>query len=1168
MPNALHSYNTKKQRQYQGLNEKKTYLYDTSLLSPNYFNLSNIPTILTAGKNVFKLKANNQTLKIGSNILVEALDQNGNTIYTETSDYIDRNNNRVIILYIYADTPPGISKLTILGQATIDLISAPGQIKPIPSEWLKSYNIKWTYSINVNPLKRNESEIIFQTEPKVILSEVFKKQNVFQYIKCNVDEVLSGNISYYNSLSHYGLSYTNIPNIMQGATNFGSYQTLYTKYSNGIESKAGTNVQEFRNSETPLNQTSNLPTKPATNNSFDSKHGMAYNNISSPTLILNQLNPAHPFRFFKDMEGGIINIDQPLTSIVDLPENYSFVSNDDAPYNAVITKVLNANTIFVNKPYTRSIIGNGKNVIQQLTFNKFIPSQFEVTYSSKYITNESEAYRNFAVVDMANLNTLSGDIFRIKPYVRSITDASDFVPMTDVILESTNILITTSSYAINEPLGVFQNQQFINSYWDVYSSSIEQAQLTYDNIELIDGCKISSTSTPLSSGYWEMTHISQSNVTLYKNNLYKISFNIVGYSENSNTPELLIICSGSAFDNDNKDNFTGGYIGKIKLNNPFNIYKDLTFDIIPDRDGDAQIKFFIKGGTWILSNIQLFALKEDGFSPSNTSFLIPLKPIWDGDVLDFKFEFYDYKGNMCNQILYINNVKFDNGYSHYMQGNYNLITGSAWVGKQPNTGLQITGQSSGIIKSVGYLGYQDAIHGGAPGFILWSGSFVLDATGSYPTSYSGVGIELHGGTHTGSKMHALHFDTDTGILQITGSIVATDAVFQDYAIADYLGSRILVISDSNKINYLFDFTYSNLSWSYLDLSAAYTDSGMFIRFETYPNYPLTHMLVPAMYSFMDNQVGGDITLEFIDNKPIADRTYFATLTGSFIGTDYVPQVPLLVQSNAIRNYSGSLVYGGFNELSDISSSIMDWTGSYSKLLSGRRNARYIWTKGSSGFGITSATNYDKTSFALLNATITKQTGTRRNDWIPPQNIFYSDALASASTTIGFDISTGLNYLNISGTLTAPVPPQYDYESLYFSFIVPEYIIDSKVTCYLYCLSPHITDSNNRIIFQNPQISAISASIDGMIASFPAALNNISTTGIPIINPIQNIITAGWIKFFSGYVNSGDICHCMTNIRLLNIPDAQLYGIRIAYDTNTWKDYGGFDSPNNQGGTIL
>jgi hypothetical protein len=156
----------RKEAVYKGLQFTPVYFEDTSLTSPDYFQISEFPTRLTAGKNLFKLRGNPFNLKLGGILGIEILDYNGDPIYHEVVDYIDEDKSRVIAIYIYEDTSPGDCTVTLLAEA----VTINGQ--SVPSEWQGKSNIRWSRTVPVNPNVSNVSEIIFETVPEVTVQEL------------------------------------------------------------------------------------------------------------------------------------------------------------------------------------------------------------------------------------------------------------------------------------------------------------------------------------------------------------------------------------------------------------------------------------------------------------------------------------------------------------------------------------------------------------------------------------------------------------------------------------------------------------------------------------------------------------------------------------------------------------------------------------------------------------------------------------------------------------------------------------------------------------------------------------------------------------------------------------------------------------------------------------
>jgi hypothetical protein len=155
----------RKEAVYKGLEFIDVYFEDTSLTSPEYFQITEFPTRLTAGKNLFKLRGHPTNLRVGGVLNLEVLDYNGDPIYHEVIDYIDEDKSRVIAIYVYEETSPGDCTVTLICEAqTINNA-------PVPQEWQGRPNVKWKRSIPVNPNVSNDSEIIFSKLPEITVSE-------------------------------------------------------------------------------------------------------------------------------------------------------------------------------------------------------------------------------------------------------------------------------------------------------------------------------------------------------------------------------------------------------------------------------------------------------------------------------------------------------------------------------------------------------------------------------------------------------------------------------------------------------------------------------------------------------------------------------------------------------------------------------------------------------------------------------------------------------------------------------------------------------------------------------------------------------------------------------------------------------------------------------------
>ena len=171
----------RKEAVYTGLEYIPVYFEDTSLTSPDYFQISEFPIRLTSGKNLFKLRGHPTNLRVGGYLNVEVLDYNGNPIYHEVINFIDQDKSRVIAIYIYEDTSPGDCTITLVAEA------ATINNQPVPTDWQGRANVKWSRKVAINPTVSNDSEIIFESLPEITVSE---------QVATHLDRVYSGSIQF------------------------------------------------------------------------------------------------------------------------------------------------------------------------------------------------------------------------------------------------------------------------------------------------------------------------------------------------------------------------------------------------------------------------------------------------------------------------------------------------------------------------------------------------------------------------------------------------------------------------------------------------------------------------------------------------------------------------------------------------------------------------------------------------------------------------------------------------------------------------------------------------------------------------------------------------------------------------------------------------------------
>jgi hypothetical protein len=156
------------------LSKYQTFINDTN---PNseYFRITEFNETLSGGKCGFLIEGTPH-LKETTEIKMEVLDVEGNTIYFEPGNGIPEyyeGTSILVSIHIYNDTPIGIGKITILGEAKTYKDSNGATVK-VPKEWDGVYNVKWEKEFKINKLLLNEDKVRFYKRPLITIDEIVK----------------------------------------------------------------------------------------------------------------------------------------------------------------------------------------------------------------------------------------------------------------------------------------------------------------------------------------------------------------------------------------------------------------------------------------------------------------------------------------------------------------------------------------------------------------------------------------------------------------------------------------------------------------------------------------------------------------------------------------------------------------------------------------------------------------------------------------------------------------------------------------------------------------------------------------------------------------------------------------------------------------------------------
>ena len=243
---------------------------------------------------------------------------------------------------------------------------------------------------------------------------------------------------------------------------------------------------------------------------------------------------------------------------------------------------------------------------------------------------------------------------------------------------------------------------------------------------------------------------------------------------------------------------------------------------------------------------------------SSVSFKVPIPTEQLNDPKTLKLQFLNVDGEKSDTELIQPDIVFKGG-NVYIAGDQSLITGSFHIGNSVGTGIEMSGHSSGYLKSVGYQGMTSASLGKGPGgFLIWSGSGNLQVG---VDQYPGVGMEMVSAGGSSSFFFTTH---DGGNLK-----VITDEFFigtEDTQFISGSNGNIEISSsffhlnpkDSEAIIGGFVITPTAISSSQFDTSASVSVPKLALKSNgqiTGSNVLIQRLLDGDFYTLFDTNVG-------------------------------------------------------------------------------------------------------------------------------------------------------------------------------------------------------------------------------------------------------------------------------------------------------------------------
>ena len=154
-----------------------------------YFQILEAPNVLPPGRSSILINGSD-FLKQHTEILVELLDINDDTIYANPIHNVLEGTSRRIGVEVYQSTPSGEATLTVLGEIDPEKVDF-----VIPDEFIGVYNVRFQKTFTVDPSSQNNVPIHFVKQPQIgvtekIIKTITPSEGVF-----GVNTVVSGSIS-------------------------------------------------------------------------------------------------------------------------------------------------------------------------------------------------------------------------------------------------------------------------------------------------------------------------------------------------------------------------------------------------------------------------------------------------------------------------------------------------------------------------------------------------------------------------------------------------------------------------------------------------------------------------------------------------------------------------------------------------------------------------------------------------------------------------------------------------------------------------------------------------------------------------------------------------------------------------------------------------------------
>lgn len=622
-------------RQGNGLKEysKRVTFIDTDQYSKNFFRVLDFPDRLYVGKNSFRISGNPDNLVKGSKIYIDIVDANGNIIYHEILNVVNKDQSRTVVAYVYTDTPTGDATIYIAGRVGADPRTGMAigySNSPSDPDYKDVPNIMWIGKSAVVSNKQNNTEVFFTKEPKVYFSETLAE---FKDIN---DSSRSTTLTYQQSASYMSMKSRPMPKQFSGGSVFND------EYVDGSERLKRIPIVDSENKLVESQESKQLP------------EYTALTTIESSNNIFN-----------RSMVGGSIRVTNISVDAIAPKDSVSILGVND--YSASIVKVISPTIAQVDRPFIqtyryKSTDGTQKDIV----LNTFVN---QPSWSIDYYDNNKQLIglktsESFVNLEFVDLEPAAGTVDRVNISYKPVGTIGDFTDLGDYRIKTQNILIDPIAYnltldqgLVNKEIGFPESSAEVSLYWTANAHATASIlNFKFDDVMISNGIRCDWVNAQ-ENAYVTIKPSDSYSIMSAKNTEYKLKFS-TAFISNSDwaSPFLDVYISGSTTVSDIipqryspnpiKNPELGTYIGTVTSKKGI-LQESEMFFITKERKPIKPI-FVLRSGDVRIGQISIQPRKEIGFSPNHAKFKIPLSQLTKSAELIFNFQYLNSDGAEAN----------------------------------------------------------------------------------------------------------------------------------------------------------------------------------------------------------------------------------------------------------------------------------------------------------------------------------------------------------------------------------------------------------------------------------------------------------------------------------------------------------------------------------------